>query len=401
MSTVGRQRSARSGRMNPMARCLAVAATVVLVASGCSGSGDAAVTAAQASVTAKEKALADAQAAETAAEAGFCQASADYIVALDRYADVLVDTAPTVGDVTTAGRDLTDPREETVAAAEGVGGAREAVAKAEQDLAEAQAALAAAEAKAAGESAPEPEESEGSAAPTAPPASVTRVQKAEAEFAAAQSGISDSTPLVQASVQFNAAAVALQMSWLALFAESGCLTDAQQEQAEQAVRDYTKALQQDLADAGYYEGEVDGVYGPETVAAVQSLQEANGLPQTGALDKATEAALRSELAAAGGIAAQEAMASTAALQQTLKLAGYWDGPVDGQWSDELTEALKKFQEDLGVEPTGTVDAATIAAFEEALTALMSPAPSPSSESPTPSPSDSAQGEPSEAASPTA
>ena len=386
MNTGGRELSVRSGRVRPWARSLAAAAAVLLVASGCSGSGDAAVTAAQANVTAKEKSLADAQTAETAAEAGFCGASADYIVALDRYADVLVDTAPTVGDVTTAGRDLTEPREDTVAAAEAVDRAREAVTKAEKDLAEAQAALAAAEAKAAGESAPEPEEGEESEAPTAPPASVTRVQKAEAEFAAAQAGISDSTPLVQASVQFNSAAVALQMSWLALFAESGCLTDAQQEQAEQAVRDYTKALQKDLADAGYYDGEVDGVYGPETVAAVQAMQEANNLPQTGTVDKATEAALRSELAAAGGIAAQEAMASTAALQQTLKLAGYWDGPVDGQWSDELTEALEQFQTDLGVEPTGTVDAATITAFEQALAALQSPSPSATSESPTPSPS---------------
>ena len=47
------------------------------------------------------------------------------------------------------------------------------------------------------------------------------------------------------------------------------------------------------------------------------------------MDKATEAALRSELEAKGGAAAAEATASTAAVQQTLKLAGYWDGPVDG------------------------------------------------------------------------
>ena len=164
------------------------------------------------------------------------------------------------------------------------------------------------------------------------------------------------------------------------------------------MRDYTLALQQDLADAGYYEGKVDGVYGPETVAAVEALQEATGLPQTGTMDKATEAALRSELAAAGGAAATEAVASTAALQQTLKLAGYWDGPVDGQWSDELTEALETLQEDLGVEPTGTVDAATIAAFQEALaTAQQTPTPSPSPESATPSPEGSPE-EPSPAGS---
>jgi peptidoglycan hydrolase-like protein with peptidoglycan-binding domain len=54
------------------------------------------------------------------------------------------------------------------------------------------------------------------------------------------------------------------------------------------------------------------------------------------------------------------------VQQTLKLAGYWTGPVDGTWTAALTDALKSFQTDLGVEPTGTVDAATIAAVERAL-----------------------------------
>ena len=184
--------------------------------------------------------------------------------------------------------------------------------------------------------------------------------------------------------------VALQVSWMALFAQSGCLDDEQQEQAAAAARDYTLALQQDLADAGYFEGEVDGVYGPETVEAVKALQEANGLPQTGTVDKATDAALRAELEAAGTAADQESTTTTAALQQTLKLAGYWDGPVDGQWSDELTEALKEFQTDLGVEPTGEVDAATVAAFEEALaTSQATPTPSASRERGTPSPDASA------------
>jgi peptidoglycan hydrolase-like protein with peptidoglycan-binding domain len=57
------------------------------------------------------------------------------------------------------------------------------------------------------------------------------------------------------------------------------------------------------------------------------------------------------------------------VQQTLKLAGYWDGPVDGVWTDELTAALEELQSDLGVKVTGTVDAATIAALEKALAEL--------------------------------
>jgi hypothetical protein len=30
-----------------------------------------------------------------------------------------------------------------------------------------------------------------------------------------------------------------------------------------------------------------------------------------------------------------ALTSAAAVQSTLKLAGYWNGPVDGQWTEEL------------------------------------------------------------------
>ena len=142
------------------------------------------------------------------------------------------------------------------------------------------------------------------------------------------------------------------MSWLRLFADAGCLTDEQQVQAEAAVRDYTTALQKSSRDAGYYDGEVDGVYGPATVDAVEALQKAHGLPVTGTVDKATAAALQADLAAKGGAVAQEAVASTAAVQQTLKLAGFWDGPVDGEWTPALTEALKEFQTELGVKPTG-------------------------------------------------
>jgi peptidoglycan hydrolase-like protein with peptidoglycan-binding domain len=93
---------------------------------------------------------------------------------------------------------------------------------------------------------------------------------------------------------------------------------------------------------------------------------------TGTVDKATEAALQADLQAKGGAAAQQALASTAAVQQTLKLAGFWDGPVDGKWTPALTEALKSFQTALGVEPTGTVDAATIAALEHAVATAKAP-----------------------------
>jgi peptidoglycan hydrolase-like protein with peptidoglycan-binding domain len=342
----------------------ALALVVALVVSGCSS--DTAVKAAEAKVTVKQSAVSDAQSAATAAIATFCSASATYITALDRYGDVLAKTAPTVGDVTTAGKDLRRPQTDAVSAGQAAVTARQDLTKAEQDLATAQAELAAVQASTSGGTASPSASASATPTPGGPNEAVTRVQQAEDEFTTAQHGITDATPLRQASQQFNAAAVALEMAWLQLYAEAGCLTDEQQAKAQSAVHDYTIALQQQLADAGYYKGAVDGVYGPETVAAVEALQKAHGLPVTGTVDKATEVALQSDLAAAGGATAQATTASTAAVQQTLKLAGYWDGPVDGQWTPALTEALKTFQTALGVPATGTVDAATIAALEHAI-----------------------------------
>ena len=362
-----RQVSVRSPRGGTRSLGVAAAAALCLLGGCSSTGGDTAVQAAEAKVTSAQKALDDAKSAAAAASAQFCGASASYITALDRYGDVLNETASTVGDVRTAGDDVKQPSQDATSSGQAAVEAHQEVADAEEGLAAAQAELAAARASATGGTvSPPATATPTTATPTVPTEAVTRVQQAESDFATAQGGISDETPLRAAAQRFNAAAVALEMSWLQLYAEAGCLTDAQQKEATKAVHDYTAALQQDLTDAGYYAGKVDGVYGPATVASVEAVQKGHGLPVTGTMDKATEAALRSDLAAKGGVAAGAAVASTAAVQQTLKLAGYWNGPVDGQWTDSLTDALKALQKDLGVPETGTVDATTVSAFEKAI-----------------------------------
>ena len=57
-----------------------------------------------------------------------------------------------------------------------------------------------------------------------------------------------------------------------------------------------KKLQQELGQLNYYEGPVDGLMGPQTVAAIQDLQRQAGLPQTGTMNAATQAALAHYLA---------------------------------------------------------------------------------------------------------
>ena len=55
-------------------------------------------------------------------------------------------------------------------------------------------------------------------------------------------------------------------------------------------------LQRQLGQLNYYEGAVDGVMGPQTIAAIQDLQRQAGLPQTGQMNAATQAALANYLA---------------------------------------------------------------------------------------------------------
>jgi hypothetical protein len=57
-----------------------------------------------------------------------------------------------------------------------------------------------------------------------------------------------------------------------------------------------KRLQRALAQLGYSTGTVDGSYGPKTVAAVESFQQAEGLTKDGVVGPKTLAALRAKLA---------------------------------------------------------------------------------------------------------
>jgi peptidoglycan hydrolase-like protein with peptidoglycan-binding domain len=114
------------------------------------------------------------------------------------------------------------------------------------------------------------------------------------------------------------------------------------------------------------------------VQAVEDLQADAGLPVTGLVDQATRDALEDTLAQKGQSAATNEAIEAAPVQTMLKLAGSWPGAIDGKWTPELEAALKQFQKDLGVEPTGSVDAATLAALEEALIALRTPSPPPTS-----------------------
>ena len=327
------------------------------------------VTAAEARVEAAETGVTAAQDALTAAGEQFCGEPTGYVEALDRYGKLFTDEAATVGDVKTGGDDLVEPRSrsrrrpttstrrrrrsarptQTLRRRPGGagGGDRDRVERSDQlddacdDDHDDHRAAGHDRACAAGRGRPGPD----------------------------RRGDHGRHPAGGGDVEYNSAAFALQIAWLQLLSDAGCLTDEQQAQAVELVTAYTTTLQTELQKVGYYDGEVDGIYGPLTVDAVKQLQTDNDLPETGVVDQATGQALDEQLAELGQQAAAAALTQTAAVQTVLTLTGFWTGPIDGQWTDELTAALMAFQTALGVEPTGAVDAATLAAFEQALAEL--------------------------------
>jgi len=316
-------------------------------------------------VSEAEAGVSAAQEALTSAHAAFCSAAEGYVETLDRYGRVFTDRAATVGDVRTLGGDLVEPREQVVSAADAVATAKDQLAAAQQELLDAQAALAVAIATASSLPVDTAAPATSTTTTLVPSATIERVQQAEDDLARTAGQITDETPLVEAGAAYNSAALALEVAWLRLLDDAECLTDEQQADAVEQLTAYTAALQTDLLTAGYDPGEIDGIYGPNTVAAVEQLQTDSGLPVTGLVDEATSRALQSKLDEVGE---QQSM-QIVALQTILTLTGFWDGPTDGQWTPELTQALMEFQTALGVEPSGVVDAATLAAFQQALADL--------------------------------
>ena len=312
--------------------------------------------AAQARMADAEAGVKGAEGALTSAHQNFCVTAKDYVETLDRYGRLFTDRSATVGDVQTLGADLVEPRDEVVTSVDAVETAKSDLAAAQQELIDAQAALDVAVAATSSVPASAITETTVTTTTLVPAATIERVQLAEQDLARTARGINADTPLAQAGAAYNSSALALQIAWLNLLNEAGCLSEQRQADALVQLAAYTTALQADLTRAGYDPGPIDGIYGPQTVAAVEQLQKDSGLRVTGFVDEATARALSDKLGAVGQAEATQTVTQTAALQTALKVAGYWDGPIDGQWTDALTQALVALQTTLGVEPTGQVDA---------------------------------------------
>ena len=149
------------------------------------------------------------------------------------------------------------------------------------------------------------------------------------------------------------------------------------------TKDQVRQGQTILKEQKLYTGQATGLYNDDTRAAIRAFQKANGLDINGKFDPPTlkkmnvsmsAPAAKTTLASTGS--ATKVSSSTVAgakrpppfqatdeqiksLQQKLKDAKIFDGDIDARRSTALTNAIKKYQSDNGLNPTGGINAATL------------------------------------------
>ncbi len=117
--------------------------------------------------------------------------------------------------------------------------------------------------------------------------------------------------------------------------------------------------QRKLKEWGYYDGAIDGIYGPNTYEAVTLFQRKNGLNQDGIIGTKTRNALGiSETDRGNQKSAMEYDEDIAEVQKKLKTWGYYDGAVDGLYGSKTYEAVVKFQRKNGLTVDGLIGTET-------------------------------------------
>jgi peptidoglycan hydrolase-like protein with peptidoglycan-binding domain len=114
-------------------------------------------------------------------------------------------------------------------------------------------------------------------------------------------------------------------------------------------------LQQVMTTLGYYSGPIDGIYGDATTEGVKAMQEDLGVTVDGIYGPETHAAL-----------GDKGTSIVVEVQTVLAEYGYYDGEIDGSYGPETQAAVKELQQDLGVTVDGRIGPETVNAFNEAV-----------------------------------
>ncbi len=146
--------------------------------------------------------------------------------------------------------------------------------------------------------------------------------------------------------------------------------------------DSVEKLQQALKIKKYFNGTVDGKFGDLTVAAVKAYQKAMGLTQTGKADYATIKKLFgkvlyttvandpkmngitkiSQISVPATSKKGDSGKNVLALQQALKIKGYYKPAIDSKYGDQTVAAVKAFQKAKGLAQDGIAGNSTIKAL---------------------------------------
>jgi peptidoglycan hydrolase-like protein with peptidoglycan-binding domain len=119
----------------------------------------------------------------------------------------------------------------------------------------------------------------------------------------------------------------------------------------------TVRVQLDLEALGYFSGQVDGIAGEVTQAALRAFQTDQGITADGEFGPQTDGKLYPLLMA------DEAYVTE--LQEHLQDLGFYSGPIDGDYGDGTRSAVEKLQASCDLEETGEIDIATRICLDEA------------------------------------
>ena len=148
------------------------------------------------------------------------------------------------------------------------------------------------------------------------------------------------------------------------------------------------ALQQLLAQRGFYNGAIDGIKGAQTNAAIAAAQKNYGLTVDGIAGAQTMAALQTDAKSSPKPTASNQAANTvipaidggvANLQNLLTDRGFYNGPITGFLGTRTRDAIIAAQKAYGLTADGVAGARTIAALEagapkQQIAATTTPAP---------------------------
>lgn len=147
-------------------------------------------------------------------------------------------------------------------------------------------------------------------------------------------------------------------------------------------------LHQELTTLGYYSGEIQELYTPETREAVRAFQAAKGITPSGIADGQTRRAILTALKtgyvvpSAGPQSLELSEGSTGervtTLQSRLKELGFFSGTPTGYFGPATKASVIAFQTARGIDPIGVVGPKTRAALEVGTAPVAAPTPAPAS-----------------------